>query len=105
MNQVLLLLVAAAALLALGWLMVAALAEVVSPHVAGPRLRAIFAKVVCPRTGASLRVRLGVATENGDAVPQILSCERFGSASLTCDRSCLQRTETTIQLHSSAAPA
>ena len=104
MNQVLVLLVGGVALVVLVSLAVTALAGV-GPHVAGPRLRAFFARVVCPETDTPLRVGIGVVTENERAVPQVLSCERFALGPVTWDPGCLQRTEPPIQLHPSAAPA
>ncbi|MBI4501596.1 MAG: hypothetical protein HY700_10575 [Gemmatimonadetes bacterium] len=104
MNQVLVLLVGGVALVVLVLLAVTSLAGV-GPHLAGPRLRGFFARVVCPETDTLQRVGIGVVTENERAVPQVLSCERFASGPVTCDRACLQQVDAPELSHSSAALA
>jgi hypothetical protein len=95
MNQVLMLLVLCAASVLLVSLVLWSLAAVVSPAGARPVLRAVLARIVCPETGVATRVGLGVIAKDQGAVPDVLTCERFPSGVVTCDRGCLVHSEIT----------
>ncbi|MBI4420903.1 MAG: hypothetical protein HY560_08770 [Gemmatimonadetes bacterium] len=92
MNPVLMLLLGAV-LLVLPWLVISSLAAAASPAGGRPRLKAVIARLVCPETGAPAQVRLGVLGVDGDAVPDVLNCERFPSGAISCDRACLERAD------------
>ena len=91
MTKMLMLLVIGGILLALSLVLISSVTALATE----PRSRRLgfLAWLICPETKEPTGVRIGVGTRDATSEPEIVSCERFPSGAITCDRACLHRAE------------